>query len=339
MSQYDDVLIRDNLSDSGTIPSKGALSHSPDIIPYGLAPVNDPQTFFSGNYSSDVGKSLVANARNYCYVRGKNLDNNSTSGSFYLYYSKASLLLYPDQWQNNALQTSTGAGSVPFNVESNKIAVSTDPFTWEPQMISGDHYCMIGRVVTPKHPNPIPQTGAIQDFAKWVSNNGGIAWRNVAVVNTGSPTWTQTVDYNQGTVGDKVQFLITCTNVPVGAKVSFSAGTPGPNPVINLDPTPVTNSSSFMVGCTCDVPANYQTKISYSYWANGTPPAGFSIKMSAQVVVPKDHENYAFAHTLEEIGIPRISDDPKHQEVLSALHGAIGPGRVIVVGDHYSIGV
>lgn len=338
MSQYDDVLLRDNLSDTGVIPTPGALSHSPDIIPYGLEPENDPQKFFSGNYGSDVGKDLVANARNYFYVRGKNLGQKSTSGSFYLYYSKASLLLYPNQWQNNALKTSTGESSVPFNVNSNKIAVATDPFTWVPQIISGDHYCMVGRVVTPDHPNEIPPTGDIQDFAGWVANNGGICWRNVAVVDTGSPTWTQNVDYDQGVAGDKVQFIITCTNVPVGAKVSFSAGTPGPTPLIDLQPTAVTNSTSFVVGVECDVPANYKTNISYSYWANGAPPKGFSIKMSAQVVVPPGHANYAFARTLEEVGIPKKSDDPEHHKMLNALHDSIGPSKVIVVGEHYSIG-
>jgi hypothetical protein len=84
--------------DSGTVPRAGTLCASPDIIPYGTVPVNDPVTFFTNNYSQDVGQVLTANQQNYIYARAYNYATGPQSGSIFLYYSPAALLLYPSMW-------------------------------------------------------------------------------------------------------------------------------------------------------------------------------------------------------------------------------------------------
>jgi hypothetical protein len=335
MANYNDLFLRDNTSDTGSIPANPPVSTSPDIIPYGTSPVTDPTTFFTGNYGSDVGQDLIANAQNYLYMRAKNLAAGAESGTVSLYYSKASLLLYPSLWQSNILQTSDGATSVPISASTTgAIAVATNPFTWVPQAISGDHYCLIGRIVTATNPNPIPATGNIQDFATYIANNRGMGWRNVAITTAGSPTFTQNVNYDQGTQGGAMSVLITCTNVPVGAQVSFSSGTPGPTPPVNLPQTTVTNAGSFIAGVSTTIPANWTSNISYSYWANGTTPLpGWSIALSVVYFVPGGNSLYKLGKTFAQLGL-------KEEEHLPAIQSqiGIGPVRGIIVGGHKTIG-
>jgi hypothetical protein len=58
MAMWKDQLLRLNLADNGTYPNRpGSPCESPDIIPCGVAPIPDWQTFFAGNYASDVGKN------------------------------------------------------------------------------------------------------------------------------------------------------------------------------------------------------------------------------------------------------------------------------------------
>lgn len=335
MSTYNDLFLRDNLSSTGEVPGQGTISTSPDLIPYGTSPVNDPVDFFTDNYGSDVGQDLIANAQNYLYMRAKNLSDSATTGSFYLYYSKASLLLYPSQWQNNALSTSSGSNSVPIpSTAAGAIAVGADPFTWQPQMINDDHYCLIGRIVTDAHPNPIPATGSIDDFAKYIAGNPGMGWRNVKVIDSGSPTFTMPVQYNQGSTSGTMSIIMTCTNVPAGAQVAFSCGTPGPNPVINLPQTQVTNASSFIAGVTSVIPANWNSTITYSYWANGTnPPAGWNITLMVVYFVNQENELFEKGLTFEELGL--VEED--HREALKSELG-IGPVKGIIVGGHSTHG-
>ncbi len=327
--QWDDILLRDSIGDTGKYPTGGTLSDSPDIIPYGTSPIQDPSTFVDKtNWSKELGKNLTAKATNYLYVRGQNLAKKAQTGEMYLYHSKASLLLYPDQWRDNGLKTSDGADHVEVSAaKSGDKVVTANPFTWVPEMISGDHYCLVARVATPDQPADIPQkTGDIQSFAKFISERPNFAWRNIAVVNSGSATWTTTVEYDQGTIKSPIQFLITCKNVPVGAEVGFSAGTPGPKPVVDLPKTKVTNSKSFVVGMAAQVPANWSTNISYSYFANGhNPLPGFSIEMSAVYIVPGDNELFERAATAENLGLP------------PNLTAAIGPRRGIRVGAHTTV--
>lgn len=337
MVQYNDLYMRCNLSDSGSVPRSGTLSASPDIIPYGTSPVADPVTEFTNNYSKDVGKNLTANQQNFIYTRAYNYAAGPAAGDIYLYYSPAALLLYPSLWSENTLLTSQGADHVTVSASSaNQIVVSNDPFTWVPQQISNDHYCMVARVSTEANPNPVPQTGDINDFAHWISTNGGWAWRNVTVVTAGAPTFTRTMNYTQGDLAGTMQFVLQCQNVPVGAKVGFSCGTPGPTPLINLPPTTVTNGSSFVIGMVSNVPANFISNISYSYWANGNnPPPGFQISLMVTYYVPPKQT------ALLKLARPMAYYGCHDENTLGVEHAfgsnyksvSIGPTPVILVGS------
>ncbi len=331
-TQYTDLYYRHYIGDPGQYPdTNSALSASPDIIPWGLAPQNDPQTFFSANYAQDVGQNVIANSQNFLYARCKNLSAASSSGQMYLYYSPASLLLWPNIWSTNVLKTASGAGfyQTP-SVASGAISVTTDPYLWTPSLPNpGDHYCLISRVVTAANPNPIPNPGDLDSFASYVSNHPNIGWRNVSVITTGAPTFQIPVGYNQGPEGGNMKVLLTCTNVPAGAQVAFSAGAPGPTPVINLPQTTVTNPASFVVGVDSNIPANWNGTITYSYWANGTtPPPGWNIALSVNFPVAPTSVHYRYALSAEELGI----DD----ELAEALN--IGPTRLVVMGAYNAQG-
>ena len=69
--------------------------------------------------------------------------------------------------------------------------------------------------------------------------------------------------YDEGDMAAVIQFTIKCMNVPVGTKVSFSAGAPGPVPAIFLPPVTVT-SLNFITGIQCQVPAYYVSSIYYN---------------------------------------------------------------------------
>jgi hypothetical protein len=337
MTQYNDLYMRCNLSDTGSVPRSGVLSSSPDIIPYGTTPVTDPGTFFTNNHSQDVGQSLTANQQNYIYTRAYNYATGPQTGSIYLYYSPASLLLYPSLWSENGLTTSQGVDHVTVSAASaNQIVVSNDPFTWVPQLISNDHYCMISRVSTNLNPSPVPQTGDINEFANWISTSGGWAWRNVSIVANGSPTFTQTINYTQGATAGILQFVLQCQNVPVGAQVAFSCGTPGPNPLINLPPTTVTNGSSFVIGMVSNIPANFVSNISYSYWANGNPPPpGFQITLIAYYYIPPTQKALLkFARPMAYYGCHDENTHGIAQAFGNNKSVSIGPTPAIVVGSH-----
>jgi hypothetical protein len=328
-TMYDDLFFRSNLKDVGQLPSPPLAYESPDIIPSGIVPINNPQAFFASNYSQDVGQNLVTGGPNYIYLRTKNLANGKESGKVSLYYTPASLLLYPNKWQNNQLKTSDQQTEVFIQANNpGDIAVTDNPFRWEPASISGDHYCLISRVSTPKYDNPIPTVGSFTDMTEFILNHPGFGWRNVSLTDANSPTFDTPVDYTQGSEGGRITFQLECTNVPGGASVAFSAATPGPNPLIVLEKTTVPhNNGSWNTSVTCDVPAGYQTTITYSYWANGTKPLpGFQIRLKALSYVDQSSKFFHQLRTPQQLGA-----SPELMRLMSNQRG-------IVLGSHATIG-
>lgn len=327
MSKWNDVYFRDNLSDIGNYPTSGVLSHSPDIIPYGIMPVENPNQFFIiDNWKKDVGKDLLTSYENYIYLRASNLAGKDQKGRFYLYWAKASLLLYPNFWKDQVIKTQNGQDYYEFSVTKEGKVVSGDniqgTFIWKPEMITCDHYCLIGRIVTDDHPNPIPEVGDVESFAHFIANNINYAWRNVTVVERDVPTKSVDVDYEEGDLEADIHFLLRCTNVPVGAEVMLTCSTPGTIPALNIQRQKVTNPESQVFGIVCHVPRNWEGKLTYHYFANGVKPTkGFDIQVEPVLVNDVGHHLYKFGKSLEALGIP--------QEIRG-----IGPKTGIRLGGH-----
>lgn len=330
MTKWNDVFSRSTLDDTGTSPRQGS-SCSPDIIPYGIKAIDNPGDFFVvNNWDKDLGKTLDARIQNYIYFRASNLAGKEQTGKLYLYYSPANLLLYPNLWEKNVLKTQNGKDYYEFRVgKDGKLVSGMDDtqgtFVWTPEMITNDHYCLIGRIVTPDHPNPIPEVGDIDNFASFIASNLNYAWRNVTVIDRNSPDWSETVEYTQGALNASIKFILKCTNLPIGSEVMFTCPNTGPKPLIAIEKTRITNPESQLCGVECVVPEGFEGKITYSYWANGNKPAkGFKIDLEAVYIPDKSSKLHALGlcKPMSEFGLKE------------ELINGIGPKVGVRVGSH-----
>jgi hypothetical protein len=303
MAMWNDLLLRLNLADNGTYPNRpGSPCESPDIIPYGVAPIPDWQTVFAGNYGSDVGTNPVVNQDNFIYGRTKNLSGNSSTGDYSCYWSPASALMWPKQWSGNVMQTNQGASHTTFPLAApGAIAVCAEPLKWNPRPIaSNNHYCLVGRVSTESHPNPIPDVTRLPDFAQYIRDNPDMCWRNVALVDGNMPETVFNVSYDQGDDPGLMIVQIAGTSLPVAgpgqipAQVAFNCSSPGPQPLMLLNPTPITGPNP-SYGLNTYVPANFVAPVTVSFWNNGNLPIDDNFNLDFQwFFVPETKANHAF---------------------------------------------
>ncbi|MFN8714102.1 MAG: hypothetical protein ACK5Z2_14740 [Bacteroidota bacterium] len=303
--------MRAYLGDPGNVPRSTAypLSASPDLIPYGVSPA-DPATFLTDtSWNKAYSTTMVKNADNYMYMRAQNLATTPITGTFSLFSTNSNLLLWPSTWSQNQLRTQSGEPTQQVTIAAGQRGVVPSAFIWHPTTL--EHYCLVGMVDTPSHPATIPPDGSITNFALWIAQNGNFAWHNLSVTDVGSPTWSKTINYIQGDTAYLVKFELVCKNVPVGSIVRLTCGAAGISPPLDVLGT-VTSSTNYIIGMECDVDADFQAEMSYSYTAvNGQPPpAGFEITFRASIMENGEavRELYQYCSTLEESGIPTPED-------------------------------
>jgi len=321
--QWDDLHFRHYFGDTGKYPTSGVLSASPDIVPLGREPVADPQYMIDGtNWTTDLGGATYASEPNYIYLRGENLATGAAGGKVYLYYSPASLLLWPTNpvdpddpkkgWSKRPLRTDRGAQWIDVAADAGQRFCTLEPFRWVPEPIHNDHYCMIARLVTERHPNEIPEVGTLKDFAAYISQHPNMAWRNVVTINPSSEVVTRTVDYSQGSEAGEVYINLNCTFVPDGSAVSFTCGTPGPKPIIHKSKTTVRNEIDpdeqiprFTATIRTVIPENWSADISFTWYSEGKAPLpGMKLELDAVMPTAKDDPVLGpFAQPLSAFGI------------------------------------
>ncbi len=330
MAQYSGILLRQNLSDQGVMPRSGGWTASPDIIMAGTQPIQKPEEVFSAaaSYAADQTQPVVKNASNYIYLRGKNLDAAAQAGTARVFAAPSSLFLYPQQWLQDPILTQRGADSSDMgSVAANAIGVTTDPFVWTPHDTS-EHTCLVGFISTPDIPfesqKPPNAVTSLDDLAAWIGKTGGTGWHNVQFTSAGAPTFTNSTTYPGSSTAAYVQFTITCTSCPIGSEVSFSCGTPLPDGTyINLPKTTITKESQIGFILKYQIPADWSSPISYSYYANGKDPVdgNFSVSMSASIIESKNG-NSVFSEYVR----PSAEVFPDHL--------AVGEGgRLMALGD------
>jgi hypothetical protein len=276
-------MIRDYFGDNGS-PRTGNLCCSPDIIPWGVAPLPDFQTYLTNadTVNKDLGKAIIGYQANYLFVRSFNHSADAASGKVYLYYSPSNLLMAPGLWSNNALNTQNGAGYGNVSAtQKGPYSVGDSPFIWVPNPPPNNtHYCMVARVETAAHPNPIPTNVATyNDFVSYIAGNPGTAWRNVAFVGT-APDWSNTVPMTGlGTEAD-LYFQVECHNVPIGSQIGFACPAPGATPMINMEPTTVSTNPNFSAGIWSTVSANWNGNITVNWFSNGKTSWGTDGKIT-----------------------------------------------------------
>ena len=229
MAKFDGFLMRDNLSDSGAVPSPGYHYMSPDLICH--SQVADPQGFFAGNYTSDPNQEFDGHSRfNYIYTRAKNLSEKTLSGYFAsAYEAPPSLYLTPSLWKNRPLKTKAGNSYVTLpSTASGKIAVGDEPLFFDATK-SGTHTCLVGIASNTKTPTIPNDFTHVDDFILWIRNNQNICARNL---NIRPNTQTRSHEEIQGFKNPGVNDIPTLFVVEV-------SGTPPKGTVFGLTCAPL----------------------------------------------------------------------------------------------------
>ena len=96
-------------------------------------------------------------------------------------------------------------------------------------------------------------------------------------------SWTlyQSVNYEQGAEGGRMQVSLICDNLPLHAVVGFFCSTSGPDPVIFCIDQEVSTYPKYSVGMFTNIPANFKGDIMYYV----TVPEGTSIPPNAKMEI------------------------------------------------------
>lgn len=298
-----DFFLRDNFNDFSQIPVAGTLTASPDIVPTGIDEYIPAE--LTTNWYRDLGKDVYIGMTNFIYLRGTNLLPSSQQVQLSIYYSKASLLLYPHQWRNNVIKTASGATAQTLSVtEQGEKSATPEAFVWNPAPLeTNDHYCLIARAETKEHPNPIPDIDKMADFARFISENPGFAWRNVAQTKADIPTYNILLHYEQGSATETVYFVILAEKGMVGASVSLSCSTPVGESKIQIQKTEIKQEKAICGAC-YEIPANFKGELLFNYW-KGNNSGTWEVKIQAFYVV-KDSNLTRYAVPISDELTPQL---------------------------------
>lgn len=225
------LLLRDNLSDTGTIPSPGCYYASPDLIVH--SQVTDPQTFFKGNYTSDPSERLQTGAKvNFIYARVKNIGTSISQAFIRSYHCQSSLFLNPSVWRENQLSSLSGKGYVSTGfIQPGEIGVATEPFLFDAQ--ASKTYCHTGYVMTSDAEPDFPEEFKDYDnYVAWIHGCTHAAARNHNIVSSQVSSYEQidTLD-NPSAIARAGLFKVS---VPAGLAV-------GTRIIVNCEPMDIVN--------------------------------------------------------------------------------------------------
>lgn len=314
---YMDVMVRDTLSDFGQAQVSGSVCKSPDIVPAGLNALADPAKELKGQWFKDVGRDLVVNANNVIYLRGISHNPEKSKAKFYLYYSQASLLMYPSQWKDHLIPCSNGKEYYETgDLQQGDLVVTETPYLWKPSGIRNDHYCLIGRVVTDEHPNPIPDAKDVKEFTKFIACNPNYCMRNIALVEKDVPDYSVAIDYEQGKLGAEMHFIVESSGCSPDAEFSLSSTNPSVAPSICLERQKVP-ADGILTGISVDVPEGYKSKLLLNFWNKNPKKAreGWELNLKAFYVVEGSE--------LESL-----------PNTVSLSYGTIEPQKAVVLGEY-----
>jgi len=182
LEETPDIYLRDNIGDTGTVPTTGSISASPDIIVRPNAVANAVADFGegSGNENSNtLGSSVDSTQNNHVYVRLKNRGfTDAVNTTVKVYWSEVSTLVTPNLW--NLIGTTN-----PITVPVGDTLVVSDPIIWDQNDIPAPgHYCFVGMANHPQDgapPLPSATNFDWDDFRNFVRNNNNATWRNFNV--------------------------------------------------------------------------------------------------------------------------------------------------------------
>jgi hypothetical protein len=234
MANVTGFLLRTSLSDTGTLPRSGTWTGCPDIAIAGVTGLS--QNTLTQNYSQ-VWNNLLQGQTNNIYVRAKNLSSAPLTQKVFLFQVPGNLVLRPEIWYSKAnlvrFVPPNGDPTDPATwVDSQDITAgpgdvtATGAFTWTPQ--TTEHHCMVA-VIADSWDSVLadyPTGGSMDAMAQWIYSNGNLGWQNVNIQPLTSTIYEASTSFSNSEQKDEnVTFTMVASNVPVGARISFSANT------------------------------------------------------------------------------------------------------------------
>jgi hypothetical protein len=305
MANVTGFLLRTSLSDTGALPRSGTWTGCPDIANAGITALS--QNTLTQNYGQ-VWNNLLQGQTNNIYVRAKNLSSAPLTQKAFLFQVPGNLVLRPELWYTKAnlvhFVPPNGDPADPATwVDSQDITAgpgevtATGAFAWTPQ--TTEHHCMVA-VIADSWDSVLadyPTGGSMDAMAQWVYSHGNLGWQNVNIQPITSNIYEASTGFSNSEQKDEnVTFTMVASNVPVGARISFSANTSTKSgQAIGMDwtsvPAPPGGGSinpAFEIGSTVTVNAGYETIITYrTDFAGRTPPRNFSMSIQATMLIGK----------------------------------------------------
>lgn len=130
----DNLYLRPNLQNTGTVPPAGDLMLCPDIWCAGTRPVPRHKTALASaeSYSTMSPEFDVKGRDNYIYVRCRNSTADTIDQTqVQLFYTRANGILWTSNWRVVKTESGDKAGAI-VSIPAGGIGVVEDPFLWSP---------------------------------------------------------------------------------------------------------------------------------------------------------------------------------------------------------------
>ncbi|NET39503.1 MAG: hypothetical protein F6K19_47330 [Cyanothece sp. SIO1E1] len=292
--------MRDDLSDTGVIPSPGYPYNSPDIISH--AQVASPKTYFKNNYNINPNQPIELGSHiNFIYVRAKNL-SSATKSSYYIsvYRSPSSLWLTPSLWKPYKLKTQSGEDYVTLDpVNPNAIVVGNDNFILDG--MATNYFCVVGVASNQKDPTLPNSFSSYSDYWNWIRNNQNICGNNLNQIRSFPNRQFERLDNFENPSDQPAPILIKLTAsgpLPSGTVFGVSCAP------CNISRQQTVSQGTILTASGM-VPAHFNGSVkTYAELpSNGTWPAGATITTHLYVGQDADSESAQYATPHEIIGV------------------------------------
>lgn len=297
---WNDLFVRTAQGETSPTGRVGGVS-SPDIIPWGVQPVN-PATFTTeASYKDYVSnKPFLSGQTNYIYVRAKNSSATTDAvGKAYLCLTNPAVVLWPggDKW--TFIKTSRGMDASPLGpVGPGGIAVTDDPFAYVP--LDSGHRCLVTWLSTKSHPvkGPPPEIRTSEELVTFLRANPNYAHHNIDIAPNTTGAFSFPAPFSTGTGSSSWMVGLRVRNCK-GFTVSFSCPDALPDgSYIDFQPTTVTmnEETRYMLG-PFELDENWNINVNCTYHTNNLQPDNFSVELITQSVVNSfaDQSLLAFA--------------------------------------------
>lgn len=274
------ILLRDNLSDTGVVPSRGTYYLSPDLIAH--EQVADPQKYFKDTYDQDVSMPLqTGSMTNLIYARVKNIGTEPIQAYIRAYACLSSLFLNPSKWEDWQLKSVSGNEYVATGlIQPGEVGVGEEPFIFNAQKNMG--YCHTVYAMTTNDKPDFPTEFKDYDsYVAWVMGCTHVAARNHSKVSSEKSSYEQLDEFSNPSESQSrvALFLIQMTpGFPVGTKIIVNCEPLG---IVNKEHEVIDSSTKFEFTESGIVPPSFEGYVKTSVFL---PPGGVWPKEGAIAV-------------------------------------------------------